>query len=992
MFDFFIRKSLIKNAQKYIHRLKPEVNAHIPKDLPLPSVGVIRKMSLTVSKINKLEEQIKKLTNDQLRAKTKEFKTRIHQATQRPLEEIRHIEEQYKVTDIAQDKEQFASEFEQLDKELKEVYQNSLAEILPEAFAVVREAAWRTVNMRHFDVQLIGGIVLHEGKIAEMATGEGKTLVATLPAYLNALTGCGVHVVTVNDYLARRDQEWMRPIYESLGLTVGVIQHDMSPQQRQVAYACDITYGTNNEFGFDYLRDNMVIESAEIVQPRHSFAIVDEVDSILVDEARTPLIISGPAEESTDKYYRANDIAKQLRGRRITEKEEIEAKYKGEDLSVGFDYVADEKAHSVSLSEAGEEKSARLFGVANLHDIETMEYRHHVLQSLRAKEFFKRDVDYVVRDGKVMIVDEFTGRMMPGRRWSDGLHQAVEAKEGIKIERENQTLATITFQNYFRMYDKLSGMTGTAYTEANEFKQIYNLDCVVIPTNRILQRTNHADAIYKTTREKYNAVVEEIVDLHKKGRPVLVGTISIEKSELIADLLKRRGIPHQVLNAKYHELEAQIVAQAGRFQAVTIATNMAGRGTDILLGGNAEYLAKNLLTEKSGEEDAQNQNEESFRKFLEQFKSQVNEEHAQVVDAGGLHVLGTERHESRRIDNQLRGRSGRQGDPGSSRFFVSLEDDLMRLFGSDRIMLIMDKLGMEEGQVIEHPLVSRALEVAQKRVEGHNFEIRKQLLEYDNVLNKQREVIYRLRRSVLENDGIREKILQAIEDLVHSMGTQYLTLKQGESDWDLEGLKIYCQTQFGFNLRMEKDELQAASEEDIRQKILDGLIKIYQDKEQSLSPERLREFEKMLLLQTIDSKWKDHLYAMDRLKEGIGLRALGQRDPLIEYQREGFSMFEMMYESINQEVAQMIFKIKTAESKERLKGVFTSLPQEFVHQDFSSLSAQREPSHPSGMTSQSRGQQGPVRAKPIQRSSDKVGRNDPCPCGSGKKYKKCCGK
>ena len=619
MFDFLVRKGMVQSAQRYIDRLKPKVQINIHPEAPLPSIGLVKKLSIRASEICALEDKIKALTDEQLKAKTAEFKARIDQAIKTKKDEYETIQSNYRKASSGQEREDLVVEIKRLEKELFETKQGVLDEILNEAFAVVRETGRRVLNMRHFDVQLVGGMVLHSGGITEMTTGEGKTLVATLPTYLNALTGDGVHVVTVNDYLAHRDRHWMGPLYEFLGLTVGVIQHDMSPRDRQAAYACDISYGTNNEFGFDYLRDNMVSFREEMVQRGHAYAVVDEVDSILVDEARTPLIISGPAEESTDKYYKAFQIARQLKGRRVTEGQEIDAKHKGEDLYQGFDYLADEKNKSISLSEEGEKKAAGLFGVKNLHDIDTNEYRHHVICALRAQEFFTRDVDYVVKEGKVIIVDEFTGRMMPGRRWSDGLHQAVEAREGIKIERENQTLATITFQNYFRMYSKLAGMTGTAYTEANEFKEIYNLETVVIPTNRQLIRKSHADCIYKTTQEKYNAVVQEIEECHKKGQPVLVGTISIEKSELIGGLLKKKGITHQVLNAKYHELEAHIIAQAGRHKGVTIATNMAGRGTDIVLGGNAEYLARALVAEKSKDTTDQDQ-QEMLKKFITQFK------------------------------------------------------------------------------------------------------------------------------------------------------------------------------------------------------------------------------------------------------------------------------------------------------------------------------------------------------------------------------------
>jgi preprotein translocase subunit SecA len=731
----FIKKQLLKQKQGTISKKYPSVKIILHPDMPSPSMNKMAELARIVELVNSFEPKISSLSDTELKAKTGEFKEHILKKSQRYAQEIKELEEAILSAAIAEEKEKI--------KERLKLTQNRIfEEVLPEAFAVVREAAKRSIGLRHFDAQIAGGIVLHEGKIAEMATGEGKTLVATLPAYLNALLDRGVHIVTVNDYLARRDREWMGPIHEFLGLSVGAIQHEMSDDERKIAYSCDITYGTNNEFGFDYLRDNMKYSLEDLAQRPFYYAIVDEVDSILIDEARTPLIISGPAEESTEKYYIVNKITPRLKIRKVLEKDEIEAKYKGEDLSKGFDAIVDEKAHTAHLTEEGESKVCSMLGINNLYgyDTETINWRNHITQALRAHELYQKDVDYVVKDGEVVIVDEFTGRMMPGRRWSDGLHQAVEAKEGLKIERENQTLATITFQNYFRMYEKLAGMTGTAFTEANEFKSIYQLDVVVIPTNRPLIRTNYSDCIYKTEKEKFNAVVEEIAELYNKGRPVLVGTISIDKSERLSEMLKQRGITHQVLNAKYHEMEAHIVAQAGRYKAVTIATNMAGRGTDILLGGNPEFMARNVIKQKLKSDDPTYQ--EEYKKLLEKYKGETAEEHKRVVELGGLHVLGTERHEARRIDNQLRGRSGRQGDPGSSRFYVSLGDDLMRLFGSDRLVGFMDKLGLEEGQVIEHPWVSKSIEIAQRRVEHHNFEIRKQLLEYDNVMNKQREVIY----------------------------------------------------------------------------------------------------------------------------------------------------------------------------------------------------------------------------------------------------------
>ncbi len=992
MFDFLVRGLAVRSANGVLEKLNPKVALHVPQELPIPSISILKRMSVTVSRVNSFEPQMERLSDAELKAKTAEFKQRLDEKIRAQREDWLNLEDRYRKAATMEERDELLNEINRAQEELKKARQEGLNDLLPEAFAVVREAGKRLMSMRHFDVQLVGGMVLHEGKIAEMTTGEGKTLVATLPTYLNALTGLGVHVITVNDYLAKRDRDWMGPIYEFLGLTVGVIQHDMNHDERQRAYACDITYGTNNEFGFDYLRDNMVTYKEEMVQRGHYFAVVDEVDSILIDEARTPLIISGPAEESTDKYYRAKSIADVLKGRRITEKEEIDAKHKNEDLYKGYDYIADEKARSVAMSEEGEQKAAQLFGVANLHDMETIEYRHHVLQSLKAKEFFRRDVDYVVRDGQVIIVDEFTGRMMPGRRWSDGLHQAVEAREGIKIERENQTLATITFQNYFRMYTKLAGMTGTAYTEASEFKQIYKLECVAIPTNRKLQRANYADCIYKTQKEKYKAVVQEIEQLHQKGQPVLVGTISIEKSELIASLLKQKGIPHQVLNAKYHDLEAQIIAQAGRFKAVTIATNMAGRGTDIVLGGNAEFLAKTLLEQKAKDEKDPAKKDELLRKFLQQFKEQVKLEHDKVVEAGGLHVLGTERHESRRIDNQLRGRSGRQGDPGSSRFYVSLEDDLMRLFASDRIMTLMDRFGMEEDQVIEHPLVSRALEVAQKRVEGHNFEIRKHLIEYDDVMNKQREAVYGLRRSIMEGDNLKERVLTAMQETLKITLPQFLTVTQQNPDQeaaaDWEGLLVYAESKFGLDVRANLEQLKGMTSLEVEAFLVEQLSKLYDEKEKVFGPEHLRHLEKFFFLRVIDAKWKDHLYGMDYLKEGINFRAYAQRDPLIEFKKEGFSMFQMMFDSINREVAETIFRVQPMKEEVRIKSVFDSVPKKMIHNDFTSLGAGAAVPPADAVAA---AKPAAISDAPIHHDGPKVGRNDPCPCGSGKKYKKCCG-
>ncbi|MDO8603224.1 MAG: preprotein translocase subunit SecA [Candidatus Omnitrophota bacterium] len=907
----------------------------------------IKRLKPLVDKINSFEPQVQKLPDSELRRKTDEFRKRLAGG-------------------------------------------ETVDDILPEAFSVVREVSKRTVRMRHFDNQLIGGIVLHQGKISEMATGEGKTLVATLPAYLNALSGKGVHIITVNDYLAHRDRDWMGPIYEFLGLTVGVIQHDMDPQLRQIAYGSDITYGTNNEYGFDYLRDNMVVRKEEMVQRELNYAIVDEVDSILIDEARTPLIISGPSDESTDKYYICDKIVPRLKGRIILEKDEIDAKFKGIDLSKGYDYIVDEKANTAHLTEDGEIKAAKMLGVDNMHDIATMEYRHHMIQALKAHNLFDKDVDYVVKDGEVIIVDEFTGRLMPGRRWSDGLHQAIEAKEGMKIERENQTLATITFQNYFRMYKKLAGMTGTAMTEAGEFSHIYKLDTVSIPTNRPLIRLNHPDVIYKTEKEKFNAACNEIEELYKKGRPVLVGTISIEKSERMSSILKRRGIPHNVLNAKYHEMEATIVAQAGRLGGVTIATNMAGRGTDILLGGNPEFMVNDWMKAKGvGPKDVSLEERE---KWLVEAREKVKEEHDKVVGLSGLHIMGTERHESRRVDNQLRGRSGRQGDPGSSKFYISLEDDLMRLFGSDRISSIYDRLGIEEGQDIQHPLISRAIEVAQKRVEQHNFDIRKHVLEYDNVMNKQREVIYEERKKILTGDNAREHIYEIVEEVLDDAIVTYMNPDMHKADWKYAEFNEWLWSKF--NIRIQ--DMEEITEGKDSEAILDYFIEIvksaYVEKEKNMPPGLMTHIEKMIMLQVIDTKWKDHLHAMDILREGIGLRAYGQRDPLIEYQHEGYDMFMAMIESVKHETIEFLFKVQAAREESPIRGVFQSLPREFIKSEAAPMSKIPAPQVQRGEDFKEGLNEERPSVEQYKRSELKVGRNDPCTCGSGKKYKKCCGK
>ena len=970
----FVNNYILNSNQKKIDRIKPKVNIKFHKELPVPSMGYIRQAASLVAEINSLEPKVSGISDSQLKNKTQEFKEKINA-------KLKELEPQ--INDLKLQIQEASEEHkDKIKSELRNVNNSAFSEVLAEAFACVREVAKRNVGMRHFDAQIVGGIVLHEGKIAEMATGEGKTLAATLPAYLNALTGGGVHIITVNDYLAKRDSEWMGPIYEALGLSVGVIQHDIPPDQKRQAYNCDITYGTNNEFGFDYLRDNMVIDKRQLVQRPFSYAIVDEVDSILIDEARTPLIISGPTEESTDKYYTINKVVPKLKGRKILESEIIEAKYKGQDLSEGYDYIVDEKSHTAHLTDQGEEKACGLLGIANLHTIETMEYRHHILQGLKAHNLFKPDVDYVIKEGKVIIVDDFTGRLMPGRRWSDGLHQAVEAKEGLKIERENQTLATVTLQNYFRMYPKLSGMTGTAFTEAAEFEKIYGLDVVVMPTNRPLIRTNHPDCVFKTEKEKFDAVVEEIEELYKNGRPVLVGTISIEKSEHVSQMLKMKGITHQVLNAKYHEMEAQIIAQAGRFKGVTIATNMAGRGTDIILGGNPQHFAKNLLRqmqEKEGEFD-----EAKYKEIADKFRKEAEEEHKKVVGLEGLHIIGTERHEARRIDNQLRGRSGRQGDPGSSRFFVSFDDDLMRLFGSDRIVAIMNRLGLEDGQAIEHPWVSGSIEIAQKRVENHNFEIRKQLIEYDNVMNKQREIIYGQRRMILEGENLKEHIISMIGDIVNDAIDMYIVAEIAPDEWDWVGLKNWIRGKF--NLDVSPWKLEEKNRDELKDFLVQQITDAYDEKEKAIGVEMMRHIEKMVMLQIVDTKWKDHLHAMDILREGIGLRAYGQRDPLVEYKQEALNMFGQMVGSIKDDTPEFIFKIQQREEA-KLKGVFS--PQQFVHRERQSFQRPPEPEQTQAQT----GAGIPPKQKPIvKKSVEKVGRNDPCSCGSGKKYKKCCGK
>jgi preprotein translocase subunit SecA len=968
----------------------------------------LKRLRPVVAEINGLEPQMQALSDEQLRAKTVEFRERVAQG-------------------------------------------ETLDDLLAEAFAVVREAGRRVLNMRHFDVQLIGGAVLHKGKIAEMKTGEGKTLVATLPAYLNALGGKGVHVVTVNDYLARRDSEWMGKIYRFLGMSVGVIQHELNDAERQVAYAADITYGTNNEFGFDYLRDNMKFELAHYVQREHNFAIVDEVDSILIDEARTPLIISGPAEESTDLYYEVDRIIPRLKAGAVvqgdTKAEEREA------LEATGDYIVDEKHKTVTLTENGmaraEELLAHRLEPGGLYDPANMPLLHHVNQGLRAHVIFKRDVDYMVKDGEVVIVDEFTGRLMPGRRWSDGLHQAVEAKEKVKIERENQTLATVTFQNYFRKYKKLSGMTGTADTEAEEFAKIYNLDVMIMPTNRVLRRVENPDLVYRTETEKWDAIVTEIIEEHAKGRPVLVGTVSIEKSEKLSTLLDRRGLKrgtatgggvdkHVVLNARYHAQEAEYVAQAGRKGAVTIATNMAGRGTDILLGGNPEFMARQqCLAEEiaerlpKGEErfvedeqfvyfyhlDAFYRVEKGrYEQIFNHFKALCDAEHDEVIEAGGLHILATERHEARRIDNQLRGRAGRQGDPGSSRFYLSLEDDLMRIFGSDRIAGLMQKLGMEEGVPIEHGMVSRAIERAQKQVEAQNFSVRKHLLEYDDVMNKQRENIYALRREILEGrihlaeDEIadtREYLMSLAQELLDSLVETYAPREADYEQWDLEALAREVNRVFA--IEVSQADFAERTADEISDALWEKVVAAYEEKEVVVSRDVMQRVARDIMLQIVDAQWKDHLYSLDHLKEGIGLRGYGQMDPLVEYKKESFDLFQAMKARVDEEIVRYLWWLRPILTDESAAPPAPRRPAprraSLILNDpgadaaaSSVFGAPRSPAPNMPAPARATGPQQPPRVggddaivKTVRRDEPKVGRNDPCPCGSGKKYKKCHG-
>ncbi len=983
---------------------------------------IVKRMMPTVAAINALEPEIEKLSDEELRAKTAEFKERIAARLKG-------------LTD---------------PEEIKKAEQEALDEILPEAFAVVREAGWRTVEMRHFDVQLIGGMVLHQGKIAEMKTGEGKTLVATLPCYLNALAGHGVHVVTVNDYLAKRDAEWMGKIYEFLGLTVGVIVHDLDDNERRAAYGADITYGTNNEFGFDYLRDNMKFELKDCVQRGHYYCIVDEVDSILIDEARTPLIISGPTDQTTDKYARVRKIIPQLE---LGEEVEWHDTRRQAELGIRLgegekylsgDYIVDEKQRTIGVTDQGWETIEKLLGIGNIADAENWELKHYVETAIKAHALYKRDVDYVVKDGEVIIVDTFTGRLMPGRRWSDGLHQSIEAKEGVSIRKEDQTLATITFQNYFRLYRKLSGMTGTAETEAAEFEKIYKLEIVVIPTNKPLRRVENPDVVYRTEKEKYKAVAENIAELHERRQPVLVGTTSIEKSERLSAILQRKGVRHVVLNAKFHEREAEIVAQAGRLGMVTIATNMAGRGTDILLGGNAEFMARQELVKK-GKARAVNVaegainpmapagflrfyyqgqefevSEEEWEQTLAGHAEKAQKEHDEVIQVGGLFILGTERHESRRIDNQLRGRAGRQGDPGESRFFLSLEDDLMRIFAKQWVGTLLEKLGMEEGVPIESKMISKRIEGAQKAVEAQNFESRKHLLEYDDVMNKQREAVYGLRRQLLEGVDQRELILEDyVGGILSGFLDEFASERVRPDQWDLKGLEAKLVDQFGLSLTAAGIKTEELTRHELGEEIFKKLTGVYEAKERVLGAETMRYHERMVMLSVIDGLWKDHLLSMDHLKEGIGLRGYAQQDPLVAYKKESYDMFEAMMAKFQEDTVRFLFRMQivgadgqpvdaaprprrtvpkappvasaaqplTLDAEPREIVIPTRQPSTTI--DELEKEFHRKKQRELAVASRSGGDDS---SQPTQRrTGEKVGRNDPCPCGSGKKYKKCHG-
>ncbi len=939
----------------------------------------LRKIEPLVAGINAQRERMAALSAAEFKELTVGFRRRLDEELSASRQEAALVRKQFNEAADSAERRLLAQEVKDAEARLLAAERQALWNILPEAFAAVREAARRTLKMEHFDVQLLGGIILHQGRIAEMKTGEGKTLVATLPAYLNALLGRGVHIVTVNDYLARRDRDWMAPVYQYLGLTVGLIVHGLSPAERRASYGADITYGTNNEFGFDYLRDNMVLYREDLVQRELYYAIVDEVDSILIDEARTPLIISGQAEKDETDYRRYSELARRLKK--------------------NTDYEVDEKAHTVDLTEAGQHRVEALLGIPNLYgDEETAgseedetagqdtaaveaveknrQIRTLVLQALKAQALMQRDRDYVVSDkGEIIIVDEFTGRLMHGRRYSEGLHQMIEAKENVKVARESKTLATITFQNYFRMYRKIAGMTGTARTEEEEFQKIYGMDVIEVPTNKPMIRRDLPDVVYKTESGKFRALVEDIVERHATGQPLLVGTISIEKSEELSRLLQKRGVRHEVLNAKHHEREAAIIAQAGRRGAVTIATNMAGRGTDILLGGNPVVLAEEEFRSRYGvrlEEFLQAQDtgeagraeaREQFEKLAAQFADLTRREKEQVISLGGLHIIGTERHEARRIDNQLRGRSGRQGDPGSSQFYISMEDDLMRLFGSDNIMGIMEKLGLDEDTPIDHPLISRAIETAQKRVEARNFDIRRHILEYDNVINEQRELIYSQRRRVVEGENLRGQVLDMIRELVDEALARYAPDKTYEEEWDLKELIRHSESIFLPPRSLSPHDLKGKGREELREMLLEPALSYYTEREKRLGEEAMRELERVILLRVVDTRWMDHIDAMDDLRQGIGLRAYAQRDPLVEYKYEAYDMFQEMVRSIREDVIRLLFRVQVVTPPRRQAvAVANETP-------------------PSGGTAG----HGPVRAA-------KVGRNEPCPCGSGKKHKKCCGK
>jgi preprotein translocase subunit SecA len=1028
------------------------INTLIGKVFGTKNERYVKGLKPKVQAINALEPEMQKLSDAELRAKTDEFRKRIQErlskfaATPAPAEADSETEDD-------------PDRQKQIEKEQYDALQEALDEILVEAFAVVREAGRRVLNMRHFDVQLIGGMVLHSGKISEMKTGEGKTLVATLPVYLNALSGRGVHVVTVNDYLAKRDSEWMGKLYRFLGLTVGVIVHDLDDEERRAAYAADVTYGTNNEFGFDYLRDNMKFDLKDCVQRGHNYAIVDEVDSILIDEARTPLIISGASEESTDKYYKVNRIIPKLEKgeelspqevRQLLEEDKVsperrdvlirELNQSGDDPTRSIltgDFAVDEKHRNITVTDEGWEKVEQLLGIGNIADPENWPLKHHVETAIKAHALYRRDVEYVIKDGEVVIVDEFTGRMMPGRRWSDGLHQAIEAKENVKIERENQTLATITFQNYFRMFKKLAGMTGTAETEAAEFDNIYKLDVIVIPTNKPMRRLENPDIVYRTEKEKYFAVADEIQQLSVKGQPVLVGTTSVEKSERIDQLLKKKGIKsHVVLNAKFHEREAEIVAQAGRKGAITIATNMAGRGTDILLGGNPEFMAKQEMVKKGiaqqlrvaqgkiegPQEDGitsifyYNGNEytvptDKWTDALSRYKTQTDKDHDEVIAAGGLHILGTERHESRRIDNQLRGRAGRQGDPGSSRFYLALEDDLMRIFAREWVSKLLERLGMEEGVPIESKMISRRIENAQKTVEAQHFESRKHLLEYDDVMNKQREAVYGLRRRLLEGMDQKDLILEDyVSAILGDLMEEYCPPKGHADDWNIKGLKDAVFTRFGVDFIAEGVKPESLNRQELGDAIFDKLKERYEAKEKLIGAQAMRHHERMIMLSVLDAQWKDHLLSMDHLKEGIGLRGYGQHDPLVEYKKESFDIFEAMLQRFQEDTVRYLYLMQILERPAEPP------PQQAVadraHVPAAPQDGDGNGRRPPRMVSTSADEieeafirrkrreleqarmAGGGDAAPVQqvvRAQEKVGRNDPCPCGSGKKFKKCHG-